>query len=67
MQLYPFFTVGICTLFWEDREWLMVIQCTNYRLELAIKDAFLANAAFKEINKVLLGMYLITRDNGTVK
>ena len=67
MQLYPFFTVGICTLFWEDREWLMVIHCTNYRLELAIKDALLADAAFKEINKVLLEMYLITRDNGTVK
>ena len=67
MQLYPFFTVGICTLFWEDREWLIVIYCTNHRLELAIKDAFLADAAFKEVNKVLLEMYLITCNNGKVK
>ena len=53
MQLYPFFIVGVCTLFREDREWLKVIHCTNHRLELAMKDAFLADAAFKEVNKVL--------------
>ena len=66
-QLYPFFIVDVCTLFREDREWLMVIQCTNHRLELAMKDAFLADAAFKEVDKVLLEMYLITRDSGKVK
>ena len=53
MQLYPFFIVGVCTLFREDREWLMVIHSTNHRLELAMKDAFLADAAFKEVDKVL--------------
>ena len=67
MQLYPFFIVGICTLFWEDREWLMVIHCTNHQLELAMKDAFLADAAFKEVNIVLLEMYLIIHDSGKVK
>ena len=67
MQLYPFFIVGICTLFWEDWEWLMVIHCTNNRLELVMKDAFLADAAFKEGDKVLLEMYLITRYSGKVK
>ena len=67
LQLYPFFIVGVCTLFWEDREWLMVIYCTNHQLELAMKDAFSADAAFKEVNKVLLEMYLITRDSGKVK
>ena len=67
MQLYPFFIVGICTLFREDREWLMVIHCTNHQLELAMKDTFLADAAFKEVDKVLLEMYLITRDSGKVK
>ena len=66
MQLYPFFLVGICTLFWEDREWLMVIHCTNHQLELAMKDAFLADAAFKEVDKVLREMFLITCDSGKV-
>ena len=67
MQLYPFFIVGVCILFREDREWLMVTHCTNHRLELAMKDTFLADAAFKEVDKVLLEMYLITRDSGKVK
>ena len=67
MQLYPFFTVGICILFREDREWLTLIHCTNHRLQLAMKDAFLVDAAFKEVDKVLLEMYLITRDSGKVK
>ena len=67
MQLHPFFIVGICTLFQEDCEWLMVIHCTNHQLELAMKDAFLADAVFKEVNKVLLEMYLITRNSGEVK
>ena len=67
MQLYPFFIVGVCTLFREDREWLMVTHCTNHRLELAMKDTFLADAAFKEVDKVLLEMYLITRNSGRVK
>ena len=67
MQLYPFFTVGICILFREDREWLTLIHCTNHRLQLAMKDAFSADAAFKEVDKVLLEMYLITRDSGKVK
>ena len=42
-------------------------QCTNHQLELAMKDAFLVDAAFKEVDKVLLEMYLITRDSGKVK
>ena len=67
MQLYPFFIVGVCTLFREDREWLMVIHCTNHRLELAMRDAFSADTAFKEVDKLLLEMYLITRDSGKVK
>ena len=67
MQLYPFFIVGVCTLFREDREWLMVIHWTNHRLELAMKDAFSAGATFKEVDKALLEMYLITRDSGKVK
>ena len=67
MQLYPFFIVGVCTLFREDREWLMVIHCINHRLELVMKDAFLADAAFKETDKVLLEMYLITPNSGKVK
>ena len=67
MQLYPFFIAGVCTLFREDSEWLMVIHYTNHRLELAMKDAFLVDAAFKEVDKVLLEMYLIIRDNGKVK
>ena len=67
MHLYPFFIEGVCTLFHEDREWLMVIHCTNHQLELAMKDTFLADAAFKEVDKVLLEMYLITRDSGKVK
>ena len=62
MQLYPFFTVGICILFREDREWLTLIHCTNHRLQLAMKDAFLVDAAFKEVDKVLLEMYVITHD-----
>ena len=37
-------------------------QCTNHQLELAMKDVFLADAAFKEFNKVLLEMYLVTHD-----
>ena len=32
-----------------------------------MKDAFLADAAFKEVDKVLLEMYLITRYSGKVK
>ena len=32
-----------------------------------MKDAFLADAAFKEVNKVLLEMYLIIHDSGKVK
>ena len=67
MQLYPFFIVGVCILFREDREWLMVTHCTNHRLELAMKDAFSAGATFKEVDKALLEMYLITRDSGKVK
>ena len=66
MQLYPVFLVGICTLLWEDCEWLMVIHCTNHQLELAMKDAFLADAASKEVDKVLWEMFLITCDNGKV-
>ena len=42
-------------------------QCTNHQLELAMKDAFLVDAAFKEVDKVLLEMYLITRNSGKVK
>ena len=42
-------------------------QCTNHQLELAMKDAFLVDAAFKEVDKVLLEMYLITRHSGKVK
>ena len=67
MQLYPFFIVGVCTLFRVDRGWLMAIHCTNHRLKLDMKDTFLADAAFKEVDKVLLEMYLITRDSGKVK
>ena len=67
MQLYPFLIAGVCTLFWGDCEWLMVIHCTNHWLELAMKDAFLADAAFKEVDKVLPEMYLVTRDSGKVK
>ena len=37
-------------------------QCTNHQLELAMKDAFLLDAAFKEVDKVLLEMYVITHD-----
>ena len=37
-------------------------QCTNHQLELAMKDVFLADAAFKEFDKVLLEMYLVTHD-----
>ena len=37
-------------------------QCTNHQLELAMKDAFLVDAAFKEVDKVLLEMYVITHD-----
>ena len=32
-----------------------------------MKDAFLADAAFKEVNIVLLEMYLIIHDSGKVK
>ena len=64
MQLYPFFIVGVCILFREDCEWLMETHCTNHRLELAMKDTFLADAAFKEVDKVFLEMYLITRNSG---
>ena len=67
MQLYPFFIVSVCTLFWEDREWLMVIHCTNHWLELAMKDVFSAGATLKEVDKALLEMYLITCDSGKVK
>ena len=67
MQLYPFFIVGVCTLFPVDRGWLMATHCTNHRLKLDMKDAFLADAAFEEVDKVLLEMYLITRDSGKVK
>ena len=31
-----------------------------------MKGAFLADAAFKEVDKVLLEMYLVTRDSGKV-
>ena len=37
-------------------------QCTNHQLELAMKVAFLVDAAFKEVDKVLLEMYVITHD-----
>ena len=37
-------------------------QCTNHQVELAMKDAFLVDAAFKEVDKVLLEMYVITHD-----
>ena len=67
MQLYPFFIVGVSTLFRVDRGWLMAIHCTNHRLKLDMKDAFLADAAFKEVDKVLLEMYLITCYSGKVK
>lgn len=51
----------------EEREWLLVIHCTNHRLELAMKSAFLSDSAFKDVDKILLEMYLLTRDSGKVK
>ena len=49
------------------RDWLLVIHCSNHRLELAMKDAFLADSAFKDVDKMLLDLYLMCRNSGKVK
>ena len=41
----------------------MAIHCTNNQLELAMKDALEADSAFKDFDRILLEMYLLTRDN----
>ena len=43
------------------------MNCTNHRLELAMKDAFEADSAFKDVDKILPEMYLLTRNSGKVK
>lgn len=44
---------GACSQLKESREWLLVIHCANHRLELAMKDAFKADSAFKDIDEIM--------------
>ena len=58
---------GVATQLKRLRPWLLVIHCINHRLELAIMDGFKTDAAFSEVNKILLALYLLTLNNGKVK
>ena len=51
----------------EDREWLIVIHCSNHRLELSMKDAFELDSEFKSVDQILLEMFTLTRNSGKVK
>ena len=50
-----------------EREWLLVIHCSNHRLDLTMKDAFEADDCFADVDQILLDMYLITKNSGKVK
>ena len=51
----------------EDREWLIVVQCPNHRLELSMKDAFELDLEFKSVEQILFEMFTLTRNSGKVK
>ena len=51
----------------EGREWLIVVHCSNHRLELSVKDAFELDSEFKSVDQILVEMFTLTRNSGKVK
>ena len=49
------------------RLWLLIINCVNHRLELAVKDGLKEDPAFTEVSEVLLALYYLKRSSGKVK
>ena len=58
---------GVTTQMKHARFWLLLIHCVNHRLELAIKDGFKEDSAFSEVDRIMLELYLLTRNSGKVK
>ena len=51
----------------EGREWLIVVHCSNHRLELSNKDSFELDSKFKSVDQILLEKFTLTRNSGKVK
>ena len=51
----------------EDREWLIVVHCSNHWLELSMEDAFELDSEFKSVDQILLEMFTLTGNSGKVK
>ncbi|XP_064596785.1 zinc finger protein 862-like [Liolophura sinensis] len=58
---------GACTQLKAEREWLLVVHCSNHRLELAIKDAFASDKSFEEVDEIMTQMYYHFRNSGKAK
>ncbi|XP_041356519.1 uncharacterized protein LOC121373808 [Gigantopelta aegis] len=48
----------------HDREWLLINHCLNHHLELAIKDVFMSDAAFRDIDDMMMNIYHHFRNSG---
>ena len=58
---------GAVTKIKETRPWLLDIHCSNHRLELALQGAFEEDAAFANIDNLLMQLYQLTKNSGKVK
>ena len=58
---------GVVSQLKHVRLWLLIIHCVNHRLELAVKDSLREDPAVTEVSEVLLALYYLTRNSGTVK
>ena len=59
---------GACTQLRNDgREWLLIIHCSNHRLELAIADAYKTDVNFKDVDTFLLNVYTLFKNSGKLK
>ena len=50
---------GVAARLKEMAPWLLVVQCFNHRLELAVKDAFTGLKAFEDIEEMLMKLYYL--------
>ncbi|KAK6171748.1 hypothetical protein SNE40_018183 [Patella caerulea] len=48
----------------EDRDWLLIIHCSSHRIELAMKDAFMAIDDFTKIDDMMLNLYYFFKNSG---
>lgn len=60
---------GACTQIKKkhNRNWILLIHCSNHRLEFAIKNAFQSDKAFLEIDGMMSQSYYIFMNSGKAK